>query len=410
MRNILLLLNFYPPNADPNSICCSHVAEELARQDYHVLVAAHEQPDRAKLEVINGIEVFRAHQSWPAKKRNRAINGFLTYCKWLWPCYRYPFTTDRKKVASMVDCAEKLIKEKSIDTLICVSFPTESLIAGALLKKKFPNLRCYGYLLDSFSAGFCPRFLPRGLVRRRKQRWEARLLEPMDGVLLMESGRDYYEKNSRRMPWYGKACYCDIPAMVPPARQPRTAKDPQTVTICFTGTMLTHVRTPDYFLELLKRIKDLQIKAVFAGSTNCLPDLSAFPEDGNISVHMLGQVSHDAVSGLLSEASVLLNLGNKNASLTPSKIFEYMSYGKPIISTFCVDNDTSAAYLRRYSCALLLDERDADLDGAAERLRQFIFDNRYTLIPYGETEQRFYGNTPAATVETLKKLEEKAGK
>ena len=107
---------------------------------------------------------------------------------------------------------------------------------------------------------------------------------------------------------------------------------------------------------------------------------------------------------------MLLNLGNKNASLTPSKIFEYMSYGKPIISTFCVDNDTSAAYLRRYSCALLLDERDADLDGAAERLRQFIFDNRYTLIPYGETEQRFYGNTPAAAVETLKKLEEKAGK
>ncbi len=410
MRNILFLLNMYLPNADPNGVCCSHVAEALARQDYHVLVAAHEQPDAAELEVINGVEVFRLHRSWPVKKQSHAINGVMTYCKLLWPWYRYPYTTDWKGVADMTAVAEKLIKEKSIDTLICVSFPTESLNAGALLKKKFPNLRCYGYLLDSFSAGFCPRFLPRSLVRHRKQKWEERLLEPMDGVLLMESGRDHYEKNCRRMPWYGKARYCDIPAVVPPAGQPVRAEDPQTVTICFTGTMLTHTRTPDYFLELLKRLRGIRIKAVFAGYTNCAPDLSAFSEDSNISVHMLGQVSHEAVSGLLSEASMLLNLGNKNAALTPSKIFEYMSYGKPIISTFCVDNDSSATYLRRYPCALLLDERDADLDGAAERLRRFILDNRNTVIPYGETERRFYGNTPSATIEALKELEEKAGK
>lgn len=410
MNHILFLLNFYLPNADPNGFCCSHVAEELARQGYHVMVAALRQSDTDVVEMINGVEVLRVHQSWPAKKRNRAVNAFLTYSKWLWPWFRYPFTTDWKKVSSMTACTEKIIEENHIDTLICVCFPIETLLTAASLKRKFPNLRCYGYLLDSYSAGFCPRILPQSFTRNRKKKWEARLLEPMDGTLLMDTARDYYEKNCQNMSWYGKARYCDIPAMVPPDRQPVTAGNRETVTICFTGTMQKHVRTPDFFLELLERVTGIQIKVIFAGESNCAPDLSAFPENGSISVHMLGRISHDNVCRLLSEATLLLNLGNKNASLTPSKIFEYMSFGKPIISTFCVDNDTSAAYLRKYPRALLLDERDPDLDGAAVRLKRFILDNRDTLIPYKEVERIFYGNTPLSTIKVLKELEENAEK
>ena len=52
--------------------------------------------------------------------------------------------------------------------------------------------------------------------------------------------------------------------------------------------------------------------------------------------------------GIMSHADILINLGNKSCNQTPSKIFDYIGTGKPIVNLFSLPNDTSKYYLENY--------------------------------------------------------------
>lgn len=54
----------------------------------------------------------------------------------------------------------------------------------------------------------------------------------------------------------------------------------------------------------------------------------------------------------IKSAEVLLNIGNKASNQTPSKVFEYISYGKPILNFYYDKNDTSYNILKRYKSAI----------------------------------------------------------
>ena len=56
------------------------------------------------------------------------------------------------------------------------------------------------------------------------------------------------------------------------------------------------------------------------------------------------------------EADVLINIGSSVDTMVPSKIFEYMATGKPIISFFRHDTEPSIHYLGHYPLTLLIKE------------------------------------------------------
>ena len=59
----------------------------------------------------------------------------------------------------------------------------------------------------------------------------------------------------------------------------------------------------------------------------------------------MGRVSHTVAIQYMSEADFLLNIGNSISSMVPSKIFEYISTGKPIISIYSNINDSSQYFI-----------------------------------------------------------------
>ena len=114
-------------------------------------------------------------------------------------------------------------------------------------------------------------------------------------------------------------------------------------------------------------------------------------------------ISHEAAIDLIKSGEVLLNLGNANPNLVPSKIFEYMSMGKPIISTYCSDEDTSLVYLKNYPNVLLIDERNEDYFAVAEELKKFLLNCNLVKIDTDELEKIFFNNMPESVVQYLSK-------
>ena len=85
-----------------------------------------------------------------------------------------------------------------------------------------------------------------------------------------------------------------------------------------------------------------------------------------------GPIDRDILMKEYEEADCLLNIGNTMVDQMPSKIFEYMSYGKPIISTYRIENDTSKEIVEKYPAALCIDERTENFDNVAKQIEIFL--------------------------------------
>lgn len=73
---------------------------------------------------------------------------------------------------------------------------------------------------------------------------------------------------------------------------------------------------------------------------------------GNISLK--GWVDKTRLDKAYEEADAFISIAEKNGKQMSSKIFEYMSYGKPIIHIYYVDDDINSRYLQQYSKALCI--------------------------------------------------------
>ncbi|MFQ5606790.1 MAG: glycosyltransferase, partial [Candidatus Zixiibacteriota bacterium] len=76
---------------------------------------------------------------------------------------------------------------------------------------------------------------------------------------------------------------------------------------------------------------------------------------------------------LMSEADVLVNIGNGNPYQLPSKVIEYACLGKPILHLSTGDKDCASEFLRDYEVSLTLETKGSEeLPRQARRVSEFI--------------------------------------
>ena len=406
MKNILILLDYYLPYASANGICAEKIAKELKKQGHNVcIISCNENKGNTDFKNIDKIDVFYANYLY--KQQKTTFSKVWRYAKWLLPS-PLPTTQVKSRTQAIVNVAEKVIKQNNIDTVICIHLPIETLIAGTILKERFPSISYVAYMLDSLSGGFLPKFLPGEFCRKKKINWENDLLDNFDRIILMRSSKDHHEASSINSSWYKKSVYSDIP-MLEAKSVSSLPKTSDKINMVFAGTLADGIRTPYHFLKLLSEVNNLDISFSYAGVNKCNNELlnaavESCKEKSNLTITSLGLLKHSEAIDLIERSDFLINFGNTVPTMVPSKIFEYMSYRKPIISTYSIDNEPCLAYLRKYPCALLIDERETDLKAQAKLLEDFILQNRDAQITYDNIKTIFPENTPAAFVDALKDL------
>ena len=211
-------------------------------------------------------------------------------------------------------------------------------------------------------------------------------------------------------PYISKICYLDIPllAIQPKAEtEKRKAIFDNQFVVLFIGTMPNRIRDPRYVFGLATELAKDNIHFYFVGKSDYLGELNALiAQNGN--VHFLGQIEHDDVPNYVESADILLNIGNSIPGMLPSKVFEYMSYRKPILSTIKHSADLSVSYLEKYGAFYIVDE-SKPIDVVVEETRNYInqvmkgeFDiNISELI---EKDGALYLNTPQCFCEKIESI------
>lgn len=407
MRKILFIGGRYYPKASPNSICMQNIINELPDDEYEVCVLCYKDglEDKKKARTVKVSRGFIQNMLYKSEEKKGNLNHIVvsalkilqkikqTIFYFIWPCCD-PIVTMREVFA-----AERIYQTTGYDYLVAIHMPLSSLITAHIMKKRHPDIRYIAYFLDSLSGGVSPRFMKEKTYNRKALKWESKLLKNADNIVFMQSSKKFHERIYNNTELTSRITYLDLPMLSRTYNKLQDAHKTGDILFVYVGSLSLSVRSPEFFLKVFSRVREESWRLLFIGDDTCEMLNEYAKKDKRITV--IGRCSHDEAIRYEEQATILLNLGNRNKNLTPSKVFEYMSFGKKIVSTYPVDDETSTGYLQKYPNALLLDER-GDVTDAANLLQAFV-EQSLNPITFDEIKNLFFANTPEAFINLFQK-------
>ncbi len=408
------------PYASANGVCVEKIARALVAQGHDVSCLAMTRYDDAGYSEIDGVKVYRIKNLWHMRLLDwcdthasflgvKFVHGFALW-SWrikrillfpIWPLSAPLFAWKFYRQAKQICMSE------NIDCVVGVYQPFEWILASALLKQSNANLKVAAYFCDCFSGVVFPRILPKSLCYAQLKLWEHYFFDTIDALFVLKSHELYYLNLLGKSINVQKLHCVDIPFLEKVFTEPlkTTVQSKSNFMLVYTGNIFLPLTNPTYLLKLLEFIKGIQVNVHIYGRNNCSELLNHHASNnlkGRLFIHQA--LPHAEILHLLSESDVLINLGSNNPRQIPSKFFEYMSFGKPIISFYSYDEEPSLPYLRKYPLALLIEEDMNKIEYNARLVEEFIQKNVDKSVPFNTVKSLFPNNTPEYTAELLMKL------
>lgn len=416
MKSMKKILFLTTEKDSANGICTKTVMQEFAQKDFKIYFITNDLNPKNKNYIEDNIIYYTVRPRFVRylelknnkSAKNKLIKNIcfilnkmkllMSYPTWplISPLYTYRIYKLAKKIC---------INEK-IDCIIPVYTQIDTLIAAHFIKKQL-NIKYIPYFLDSLSGGYGPKILSKNWVIKRGLKWEEILLSNADRIIMMESSRKHYEKYKDIIRFYNKIVFLDLPLLKQvDIKEKNNILKNDKINLVYTGSLPLHIRNPEYFIKVFKNISNPNLRLYLIGVSESADKLKKYQnEDERIII--VPHVTHDIAISVINDADVLVNFGNNLPTMAPSKIFEYMSTGKPIISTCPIKDEPSKAYLEKYPYHLFIFE-DEGSDSAANKVDEFIKNNLGKRAKFEQIESLFFKNTPKVFFEIIdKELNEK---
>lgn len=399
-----------------NGICTEAVMRDLSEK-HEVFCLTNREYGASKQFEKNGIRFYTVRPRLVYRIASMASHGELSLfqskvlkkigflverCKQVLTLGSWPLLS-RTYAKRIENEAWKICEEHGIQCIVPIYTQIDTLIAACNIKKK-RDVFYIPYFLDSLSGGYGLRVFTPDQTRNRALAWERKLLYNADWIIAMESSRKHHQQYSISEHHYDRMLFFDLPLLrdsTPEISEPilSTGK----CNLVYVGSLPSGIRSPEYILNVFRHLQGDEYQFWFVGTSDCAILNDAALQDQRI--HVVGRCSHEIAMQYEAQADVLVNIGNTNPNMTPSKIFEYMSFGKPIISTMMVDAEPSRAYLEKYPQTMILDEREQSYEQAAHKIRNLIAQSKKEIINMDHVRSIFYQNTPKAMADFLEKID-----
>lgn len=411
-KKILFLIQWYPSFRSANVNCDTNIMNELLKTgDYDIYCLSYKPKDRSSYEFIDGFHVYRFKRSfWWTKIQNLSIKGEYTKYKFLFILNRfflrikqfvtvpfYPFT-EPWLCFKYYQEAKKLTEKEDFDIVIAEHFGLDTLYAGYLLKKAFPKIKFMPIFWDSLSGGFCPKFLPNDYCRYKKRTLEKKVMDIADKGIVMESSKLHHQETSMKYQYFKKLEVLNIPYLYRRVDMSSRFVYPKVgLHFVYTGTLSQ--RNPDYILKLLSLLGNS--KVTFICDVSFHQNIYKNPFNGTL--ECIPYMPYEKLESYLRSADVLFNMGVRESTAISGKIFDYMGYCKPIITTSFTDNEASVSYIERYPLGLVIDER-LSIEENLDKLKEFLNKCAKSTVSFDEIAREFKTTLPDSYIKVIKSL------
>lgn len=259
------------------------------------------------------------------------------------------------------------------------------------LKKRNKNKKVIAVFLDPLGA-YKPFGIPPKIFEKIRWRVERNLLQKLDFCFFPMSIRD--EMESKYADFADKIRYFDYP-VYKYCGEEGSPKEDDVISFIYAGSLDITYRNPK---ELINSISQAfaetgkKVRLEFFVEGNCFELLEKMKSEVDIDLVVNHYITKEELLKKYLETDILLNIGNTQKNVVPSKIFELFSYGKPIINYRYLKDDYTNRYFEKYPLALSIDEGKSAIEKQNEIVK-FVNDNLGKSANKEELDNLFYENT-----------------
>ncbi len=183
------------------------------------------------------------------------------------------------------------------------------------------------------------------------------------------------------------------------------------IQLVYVGNLYPAARDPEPLFRLMEALGPAFGLSIFGGGREGFAPgyFAAWQQKLGPRLLLHGPVDAKTASDLLFRGDVLVNLGNRVANQLPSKVFEYLSAGRPVLNLYDLEACPSLPYFARFPLACSAKAGDLSPE-TVQKVEKFCRAARGRSLPYREIEALYPVNTAeAVAAEFLRVTKEIAG-
>lgn len=384
--------------------------------EYEVFVLCPKNSNEVKCESIEGVNVLRINKSFCYRvieyleedfgwAKNRIINKILRFLRYSNLFIHLPIYPVQSIYFAMknFEHANTLYEKNKFDAVVSTCNLIEGVIAGILLKKKYHNIKFCLYALDSLSNRGAGQYLSKNFIDKKGWFWEKNIYKHADLILNVKCHEKHYAQ-SRYELFREKMQIVDFPLFKEPEisnLEFHDNNDNKTINFVYSGSLYCSFRNPKYICDTFALINSNQYVVSFYSRGDSEELLKEYESRTFGIIRRKGFIERQKLEQVTSHANFLISIGNSNTDMVPSKIFEYMSTGKPIIHFYSDENDSCLPYYKKYPLALLVKEDYSILSNNAKNIKSFIANSVNVKLSYEDIMNIFSLNTPIYTANII---------
>jgi hypothetical protein len=367
-KHIVFLVGSYAPNYSAVGICASSVVNVLKQRYKVTVICINNKYGLPMEEYMDGVRIIRLHpyssilydlphyfSSGLKKHIGKYISFGYRTIQFLKSVFCSKLMINKKLISCYSKAVNQLKSSDAIDCIIGCAFPFESIIAVRNFCNDNKSVKGIAYLFDPFAENKLIYRTSNNYHKKYKYNLnlEKEVLQNLDLVIAMH----IWERHL--------ACYYSDCNNIEIAEHPlllinndiRQGKY-EGRRIMYAGALNAKVRNPLYAFSLIDKLLKSSDNLEFNFYTSdYLNDLDSLEHKYPARFHNHGRKSIEEIHIAEYSNDIMLSIGNSsNTSQTPSKVFEYMSTGNPIIHIAKYKEDPCISVLNKYRQSLILYE------------------------------------------------------
>lgn len=382
---ILIVTGSYYPNYSAVGVCAKNIADALIKRGHEVDVLANKTRIEDIPILLDGSSVYYYSTIEIDKRLTKSGLSLFLYRIQLYIKFVLSKVSIKRDVVTVISShiASLLQKGNVYDYILPMVFPIEGLLGSlhVLNDLHVNQIKVVPVIFDNFVENpSLHRFkLNRNCKRQRHLSILESALSQCHHIIVMQHQQAYF--NNLNMPSLSRTYFLEHPLLVPPVFNDIPS---DAIELLYAGSFIKGYVESKGLCNMLRRIVSVRpdIKVQFCVMGNDTRRVSQLEKKYPKSICNNGYQSANNVKNFMAECGVFLCVAEKNGVQMSSKIFTYMSYGKPIILIYYNDNDVNLRILKKYP--LLCAIKNTEIQQKIDEVIRFIDNNRGSMLNYLE--------------------------
>ena len=418
--HIVFIVGSYYPNYSAVGKCVGNVADLLANKHKVTIICEKNSLDQMDIETYNNQDILRVitsdmtrrfkitdqikrEKGW--KKRIFQLILRILRLQQVLKIILSKTSVKRDRVSVYIDALNSI--DDKIDIMIPASMPFESVIAAQEYCKENNTfkIKLIPYLFDQFVDNeSLHRIKINKLIKRNRHlKIEKDILVNSNSILIMKQLEKYFNKN---YPEYEHLFHVVEHPLIVKQKKLSYNRDRDNIDkFIYAGSFYKGIREPEYLLKVfdlcLEKI-DGRLELYTFG--NCYRNINNYSQI-NDKIKNNGIIPSNKVIDIIGEADYLVAVGNTISNQVPSKIFEYLSFGKPIIYFYSNEDDLNIEVLKKYQYSLVIKQDFRNIEQNVLELIKFVNENKNNHISFEKVSKIYPDALPEYTASIIESFE-----